>query len=92
MEDVASAARSGDMVAARRVSRGSRRRRVARTEAEFAVRRMLRWQPPRSGAFRHPTCELQLITVLGGVGELVDAFARQLAAARTPRLVPDARP
>ncbi len=90
LEDVASAARSGDVVAARRVLRGSRRRRVARTDAELAVRRMLTQQPPRPGALRRTACELQLITELGRVGELIDAFARQLAAGRTPRHVLDA--
>ena len=90
VEDVASAARSGDVVAARRVLRAARRRRMARTEAELAVRRRLAQQPPAPGAIRRTAGELQLIAELGRVGELVDAFARQLVTGRTPRPVLDA--
>jgi hypothetical protein len=90
LEDVASAARTGDVTGAKQVLRGSRRRRVARAEAEHAVRRMRTLQPPRPGAIRRTACELQLITELGRIGDLVDAFARLLAADRTPRPVLDA--
>ena len=91
LEDLTIAARDSDETAARRVLRRSRRRRAARADAELAVRRDLTRPDPASGALRRAACELQLISLLAQVGDLVDAFARQLAAGRTPRPLLDAR-
>lgn len=90
LEVLTIAARDSDATAARRVLRHSRRRQAARADAELAVRRDLTRPDPASGALRRAACELQLISLLAQVGELVDAFARQLAAGRTPRPVLDA--
>src|SRR5262249_48904132 len=54
---------------------------------DLAVRRDLARPDPAPGALRRAACELQLIGLLAQVGELVDAFARQLAQGRTPPAV-----
>jgi hypothetical protein len=84
LETVTTAARNGDLVAARRVLAASRSRRAARAEAELAVRRQLTQTPPRPRAFRQSAAELQLVCELGRIGHLVDALARSVVEGYTP--------
>ena len=88
LEELTIAARRGDAAAARRVLRRSAGEVLRAPDAELAVRRDLNL--PASGSLRRTACELQVISLLAQVGELVDAFARQLANGRTPRPALDA--
>lgn len=90
LEQVLAAARSGDATAARRVVRGSGRRRLACSRADSCARVRVAHRATSPRSLPRTASELRLVAELDHLGGLVDSLARQVAAgALTPAMLAD---
>lgn len=88
LEAAVEAALTGNRAAARRVLRRAGVRKAARAAADARVRRGLAQCPPRTGNLGPVVSSLQLIAVLGDIGDLINTLARDTVAGQVPCPVP----
>ncbi|QKE82868.1 hypothetical protein [Arthrobacter sp. NEB 688] len=84
LEQTLAAARSGDATAARRVVRGSGRRRLACRRADCCARVRVAHRVAAPHALPRTASELRLVAELDHLGGLVDSLARQVATGALP--------
>ncbi len=84
LEQALAAARSGDATAARRVVRGSGRRRLACRRADCCARVRVAASSPSPRSLPRTASELRLVAELDHLGGLVDSLARQVAGGALP--------